>query len=78
MLRQKKQSTPRRRARKNEQDGHLQFLIFETLSQRFLQNIFRNFQFFQRKKNLTPASRCPKATSPLQELEIWERSDPNF
>ena len=31
-----------------------------------------------KKKNLTPGSRWPKATSPPQELEIWERSDPNF
>ena len=31
-----------------------------------------------RKKHLAPASRWPKATSPPQELEIWERSDPNF
>ena len=46
-----KQSKPRGRAQKNEQDGHLQFLIFETLSQRFLQNIFRNFQFFEKIKN---------------------------
>ena len=30
------------------------------------------------KKKLTPASRQPKAHSPPQELEIWERSDPNF
>ena len=29
-------------------------------------------------KKLTPASWWPKATSPPQELEIWERSDPNF
>ena len=28
----------------------LRFLIFETLSQRFLQNIFRNFQFFEKIK----------------------------
>ena len=30
------------------------------------------------KKKLTPASRWLKATSPPQELDIWERSDPNF
>ena len=29
-------------------------------------------------KKITPASRWPKATSPPEELEIWEHSDPNF
>ena len=54
MHRQKKQSTPQRRTRKNEEDGSLRFFIFETLSQRFLQNIFRDFQFF----DSTPLPEC--------------------
>ena len=51
MRRPKKRSTPRRSARKNEQDSHLRFFIFETLSQRFLQNIFIDFRFFEKTKN---------------------------
>ena len=35
----------------NEEDGGLRFFIFETLSQRFLQNIFIDFQFFEKIKN---------------------------
>ena len=31
---------------KNEQDSSLRFFILETLSQRFLRNIFKDFQFF--------------------------------
>ena len=50
MRRPKKRSTPRRSARKNEENSHLRFFIFETLSQRFLQNIFRDFQFFEKSK----------------------------
>ena len=45
----RKKSTPRQRAWKNQEDGHLRFLIFETLSHRFLQNIFRNFHFLKKK-----------------------------
>ena len=51
MCRPKKQSTPRRRARKNEEDSSLRFFIFETLSQRFLRNIFIDFRFFEKNKN---------------------------
>ena len=48
---QKKRSIPRRTARKNEEDSHLRFFIFETLSQRFLQNIFIDFRFFEKTQN---------------------------
>ena len=39
-----KSHIPRRRPRKNEENVHLRFSIFETLSQRFLLNILRDFQ----------------------------------
>ena len=39
-----KSHIPRRRARKNEENVHLRFSIFETSSQRFLLNILRDFQ----------------------------------
>ena len=45
------------KSKEKKEDGHLRFFIFETLSQRFLQNIFRNFQFFEKiKKWSTPLS----------------------
>ena len=47
----KKWSTPRWTARKKQENSHLSFFILETLSQRFLQNIFRHFQFFEKIKN---------------------------
>ena len=51
MRRPKKRSIPRRSARKNEEDSSLRFFIFETLSQRFLQNIFIDFRFFEKTQN---------------------------
>ena len=36
-----------RSAWKNEENVHLRFLIFETSSQRFLQNMLRDFQKFK-------------------------------
>ena len=48
----KKRSIPRRSARKKEEDSSLRFFVFETLSQRFLRNIFIDFQFFEEKKKL--------------------------
>merc|ERR1712002_371468 len=35
---------------KKQENSHLSFFILETLSQRFLQNIFRHFQFFEKIK----------------------------
>ena len=51
MRRPKKRSTPRRSARKMQDNSSLRFFIFETLSQRFLRNIFIDFQFFEKIKN---------------------------
>ena len=47
----KKQSTSWRSARKKEEDSSLRFFIFETLSQRFLQNIFKDFRFLEKTQN---------------------------
>ena len=44
-------STPWWTAWKKQENSHLSFFILETLSQRFLQNIFRHFQFFEKIKN---------------------------
>ena len=51
MCQLKKWSTPRWTARKKQENSDLSFFIVKTLSQRFLQNIFRNFQFFEKNKN---------------------------
>ena len=48
--RQKKQSRPWRSQRKNPQNCHLRFLIFETLSQRFFAAKLGFFQFFQKRQ----------------------------
>ena len=53
MHRQKKQSTPGRRAQKIKEYGSLRLLIFKTLSLRFLQKNFRHFQFFEKIKKTT-------------------------
>ena len=72
MRRLKKRSTPRRRARKKEEDSSLRFFILETLSQRFLRNIFIDFQFFEKNKNL-----CffQKLFAPLRHIrKVFDKS----
>ena len=72
MRRPKKQSTPRRSARKNEENSSLRFFIFDTLSQRFLRNIFIDFQFFEKNKNL-----CffQKLFAPLRHIrKVFDKS----
>ena len=69
MRRPKKQSTPRRSARKNEENSHLRFFIFETLSQRFLRYIFRDFQQKKRRNRHNSLKLAP--------INFFQKTDPH-
>ena len=77
MCRPKKWSTPWRRAQKNEEDITLRFSILETLSERFLQNIFRDFRnfgvvkFFQKSENLWKCFAKISVTK-FRKWKIWD------
>ena len=54
------------------------FLIFETLSQRFLQNIFRNFQFFEKIKKKRQICCQNSQFSPWKMLWQKKQSTPRW
>ena len=76
MRRPKKRSTPRRSARKKEKDSSLRIFILDTLSQRFLRNIFIDLQFFEKNKNLCFFQKpfAPLLASPRAlKTQLWIR-----
>ena len=58
-----------------QKNSSLRFFIFETLSQRFLQNIFRNFQFFEKIKNDKFAVTYSNS---LQSFFVRKQTHPKF
>ena len=77
MRRPKKRSSPRRTARKNEEDSSLRFFIFEILSQRFLQNIFRDFHFLEKNEKFQNCENLWKcfvkiSVTKFRKWKIWD------